>query len=300
MRQSRGEIDVGGERQERRTSPARRSISLALLGVAILPLALQPQWVEAPGQGWADLTVYHLDTRENFEFNGEVEDFFADGHAISTSLFFTLAAGLLPGVDGWLQVPYQRLEYNDARDDRLRTGIGDTNVYLRVAPLHYFGSDFPLAVRGGVKVSVGDFAVDSEVIPLGDGQTDWEIMTELGHSFYPFPAYVNGWVGYRWREPNEEAQRDFADEGFFLAQAGSNYGALGLQLLVEGMTSVTTPVIEGILLPNAERSMLQVTPKISYCVGPGVISLGARVPLGGKNLPAGTSVVVGYFTNWSL
>ena len=117
MRQSRGEIDVGGERQERRTSPARRwhSISLALLGVAILPLALQPQWVEAPGQGWADLTVYHLDTRENFEFNGEVEDFFADGHAISTSLFFTLAAGLLPGVDGWLQVPYQRREYNTHR-----------------------------------------------------------------------------------------------------------------------------------------------------------------------------------------
>lgn len=229
-----------------------------------------------------------------------MEDFFADGHAISTSLFFTLAAGLLPGVDGWLQVPYHRLEYNDARDDRLRSGIGDTNIYLRVAPLHYFGSDFPLAVRGGVKVSVGDFAVDSEVIPLGDGQTDWEIMTELGHSFYPFPAYVNGWVGYRWREPNEEAQRDFADEGFFLAQAGGNYGALGLQLVFEGMTSVTTPVIEGILLPNAERSMLQVTPKISYGVGPGVMSLGARVPLDGKNLPAGTSVVVGYFTNWSL
>ena len=63
---------------------------------------------------------------------------------------------------------------------------------------------------------------------------------------------------------------------------------------------MTTPVIEGILLPNAERSMLQVTPKISYGVGPGVISLGARVPLGGKNLPGGTSVVVGYFTNWSL
>ena len=123
---------------------------------------------------------------------------------------------------------------------------------------------------------------------------------ELGDSFYPFPAYLNGWVGYRWREPKEEAQRDFADEGFVLAQAGGNYGALGLQLVVDGMTSVTTPMIEGILLPNAERSMLQVTPKISCGVGPGVMSLGARLPLGGKNLSAGTSVVVGYFTNWSL
>ena len=272
----------------------------AVSSLLFLATSGEAQWVEAPGEGWADLTTYHLDTRESYEFNGEVRDFFAEGHAISTSIFVTLAGGLLPGVDGWIQVPYHRLTYNDARDDRLRTGIGDTNFYLRTAPLHYFGIDFPLAVRGGVKVPVGEFAVDSEIIPLGDGQTDWEVMTEVGHSFYPFPAYVSGWVGYRWREPNEEAQRDFADEGFFLAQAGGNYGSVGFQLIVEGMKSVTTPVIEGIPLPNAERSILQITPKVSYEVGPGVVSAGARIPLGGKNLPAGTSLVVGYFTNWSL
>ena len=264
MRQSRGEIDVGGERQERRTSPARRwhSISLALLGVAILPLALQPQWVEAPGQGWADLTVYHLDTRENFEFNGEVEDFFADGHAISTSLFFTLAAGLLPGVDGWLQVPYQRREYKHAS----------------TAQLSGLSTPGPRSDPPRPKAAQPTSASWTTSQPKGGACTNTLGGTAFGG----------------------RSQRDFADEGFFLAQAGSNYGALGLQLLVEGMTSVTTPVIEGILLPNAERSMLQVTPKISYGVGPGVISLGARVPLGGKNLPGGTSVVVGYFTNWSL
>ena len=76
-------------------------------------------------------------------------------------------------MDAWVQIPYHRLTYNDARDDRLRTGIGDTNLYLRVAPLHYLGFDFPWAIRGGAKVAVGDFAVDSEIIPLGDGQTDW-------------------------------------------------------------------------------------------------------------------------------
>ena len=147
---------------------------------------------------------------------------------------------------------------------------------------------------------VGDFAVDSEVIPLGDGQTDWEVMAELGHSFFPINAYVNGWVGYRWREANEQAQRDFGDEAFFLAQVGGNYGDVGLQLIVEGMKTVTTPVIEGVRLPNAERSILQITPKVSYGVGPGMLSLGARVFLDGRSLPAGTSVVAGYFTRWGL
>ena len=210
-------------------------------------------------------------------------------------------SGALPGLKPRdVSTSSIRLRFDDASDDRLRSGIGDTNFYLRIRPLHYLGSDFPLAVRGGVKVPVGDFAVASDVIPLGDGQTDWELMAEIGHSFWPFPAYVNGWVGYRWRKPNVQARRDFGDEGFFLAQAGGNRGALGFQLLVEGMKSVTTGVFEGIPVPNAERALLQVTPKVSYAVGPGTLSVGARIFLAGKNLPAGTSLVLGYFSRWSL
>ena len=272
-----------------------------VLGLAALATSAEAQWVELPGEGWVDLTVYYIDTREHFGFDGEVRDFFADGHAVSTSAFLTVAAGILPGVDGWLQVPYHRLQFDDAGDDRLRSGIGDTNLYLRIRPLHYLGSDFPFAVRAGAKVPVGDFAVDDfNIIPLGDGQTDWELMAEIGHSFWPFPAYVNGWVGYRWRSPNVQARRDFGDEGFFLAQAGGNRGALGFQLLVEGMKSVTTGVFEGIPVPNAERALFQVTPKVSYAVGPGTVSVGARISLAGKNLPAGTSLVLGYFSRWSL
>ena len=255
---------------------ARAGVWLAI-ALAALATSAEAQWVETPGRGWADLTVYHLDTRQVFDIDGSVIDFFADGHAVSTSAFLTVAAGILPGVDGWLQVPYQRLDYEDAADDQVRSGIGDSNFYLRVQPLRYLGSDFPLAIRGGVKVPVGDFSVSSEVIPLGDGQTDWLLITEVGHSFYPFPAYMSGWVGYRWRESNREARRDFGDEGFFLAQAGANHGRLGFQLIVEGMESVTTPVIEGVPLPNAERSILTVTPKISYGVASGTLSAGPRL-----------------------
>ncbi len=280
----------------------RRALGLGLLGLlhVACPVIGRAQWVESPGRGWIDVSVYHLDTREAFEFDGRVRDFFADGHAVSTSVFLTLAAGLAPGVDGWVQVPYHRLRYDDARDDRLRTGIGDTNLYLRAAPLSYLGFDFPFAIRGGAKISVGDFAVNSEVIPLGDGQTDWEVIAELGHSFWPTNAYANGWIGYRWRKPNDAAQRDFADEAFFLAQVGGIVRSVGLQLIVEGMKSVTTPVIEGVALPNAERSILQITPKASYSLGPGMLSLGARVPVDGKNLPAGTALVVGYFSSWTI
>lgn len=257
------------------------------------------QWVEEPGRGWVDVTLYHQDTREAFGVDGGVREFFGEGHAVSTSLFVTGAVGLFSGVDAWIQVPYHRLEFTDLAGDRRRTGVGDIRLYLRVRPTEYLGVSFPLTIRGGVKVPVGDFTVNSEVIPLGDGQTDWELMAEVGHSFYPFPAYVNGWVGYRWREQHEETDRDFGDEVFFLAQAGGNAGNVLFQLVAEGWDG-GTPVVEGFRIPSAERSLFQVTPTVGYRLGPGSAEVGVRIPLAGENLPAGEALVLGYFASWGL
>lgn len=286
-------------------APALEAAWRLPLGLTAAALLLAPrpggaQWVEEPGEGWIDVTVYHQDTRKQFGIDGDKQRIFADGHSIATSVFVTVAAGVYPGVDVWAQAPWQRLDFDDAAGERLRTGIGDTRFYLRVKPTEYLdGFDLPLAVRGGVKLPLGDFDVDSEVIPLGDGQRDWELMAELGHSFFPFPAYVNGWVGYRWRELNEESLQDWGDEVFFLAQAGVDVDSFGLQLVVEGWDG-KTPIIEKIRVPTAERSMLQVTPTLSYSVGPGSVKGGARIPVAGTNLAAGTTAVVGYFTRWSF
>lgn len=273
--------------------------ALLFAGLLLHPCDGTAQWVEEPGRGWIDVTLYHQDTREAYGVDGEVRRMFTEGHAVSTSLFVTGAIGLFRGVDAWAQVPYSRLEFTDLAGRRLRTGIGDSRLYLRVRPTEYFDVSLPLAIRGGVKAPVGDFAVNSEVIPLGDGQTDWEIMAEVGHSFHPFPAYVNGWIGYRWREKNEETLQDFGDEVFFLAQAGGNAGDVLFQLVVEGFDG-GTPRIEGFEVPTASRSLFQVTPTLGYEIGPGAAKAGARIPLAGENLPAGTAFVFGYFTSWSF
>lgn len=243
-----------------------------------------------------DVSVFHLDTREAFHSDGEVLAFdpFTRGHAVSTSAFATVAMGLFPGVDAWLQVPFQRLRFDDLGGERLRTGIGDTRFYLRVQPGRYFGSGLPLAVRGGAKVPVGDFAVDAEVIPLGDGQRDWELVLELGHSFHPVPAYAGVWIGHRWRETNLESRRDFGDEVFFLLSTGIEFGRLGASLIAEGWDG-GAPVIEGLPIASASRSMLRLTPTLSYALGVGAAKVGVQIPVRGTNLPAGNTLVIGYF-----
>lgn len=277
-----------------------RGATAAFLVLVLAPSAVPAQWLEEPGRGWVDLSVYHQDTGEVYGSDGVVRSFFAGGRAVSTSIFLTVAGGLAPHLDAWVQVPYHRLRYDDVQADRRRTGIGDTRLYLRTAPLALFGVDAPLALRAGVKLPVSDFEVDTEVIPLGDGQRDWEILVEVGHSFHPLPAYVSGWVGYRWRQANDETFQQFGDEVFFLAKGGASRGRWSLELIAEGERTVTQPSVAGLPFSNLRRRLLTLTPNLGLAVGPGTAKIGARFSVSGANLPAGTALTAGYFTGWSF
>lgn len=275
----------------------RDLLTVGLLAMAVMVPAAPPlaaQWVEAPRKGWVQFALYHHDTGEEFNFDGVRRDIRNGGHAVATSSFITAAFGVVDGVDVWVQLPYHRIDYSDFGGDRVRSGVGDVRAHVRVAPLSYVGSDLPLAIRAGVKLPVGDFPLDAEIIPLGEGQRDYELMLELGHSFYPRPAYVMGWAGYRWREENFERRQDFGDEAFFLVAVGGNVRKWGYKLTAEGWDG-SAPILEGIRIENASRKMAHVTPSISYTVGAGALEFGGRFPLSGQNLPAGPAFVFGYF-----
>jgi hypothetical protein len=61
-----------------------------------------------------------------------------------------------------------------------------------------------------------------------------------------------------------------------------------------------TPVFEGIPVRSARREMLQTIPTLLIPVWKGQVEIGGRLPLSGRNLPAGPALVLGYFMNWSL
>lgn len=274
---------------------------LILIGVALgaSPAGSCAQWVEPPGEGWVQVALYHHDTHTVFGSEGNTERIFASGHSVATSLYTTAAVGLVPGLDTWVQVPVHRLVFEDAAGRHERTGLGDPRMYLRLGPeVVRRSSPLAVAVRAGVKWPGGDFPVDAEVIPLGEGQRDWEVMIEGGHAFRHRPLYVKGWVGHRWRETNEETARDPGDEWFaYVAAGGRFFERLTWKLAVEGWTS-RTPKIQGISVPSAQREMLQVLPRIGWPFGGGRAEVGARIPLAGRNLPAGPALVLGYFVDW--
>lgn len=301
---ARGAETVGGPPQlagppRRALERSRHVLTMAALGL-MAPAGLGAQWVEKPGEGWVQLVVYHLDTTREYGPTGDEQDYFADGHVVSTSAFLTASAGLFRGVDAWVQVPYHFLTFDDAAGDRSENGIGDPKLFLRLGP-GALGLQpprgFAAALRGGVKLPVDTLPIDSEIVPLTEGQRDWELLLELGRSFYPLPLYAQGWIGYRWREENEGRSRDLGNEKLAFLAVGGSAGPFSWQLAAEGLWGAT-PILEGLAIETAERKLVQLLPKVGWRAGPGAVELGGRIPVDGQNLPAGSALSFGYFTRW--
>ncbi len=64
--------------------------------------------------------------------------------------------------------------------------------------------------------------------------------------------------------------------------------------MLEGWSGAS-PIIQGIVIASARQSILQLLPTTGWRVGPGALEAGLRVPLAGRNLPAGPALSLGYF-----
>lgn len=279
-------------------------VGIWLVAASALVSVSHGQWIEAPGTGWASLRVAHQDTQMRFDENGTVEAYFnEDARSITTTVRFSGALGLWRGLDVWVDVPYHRLAFNDVTRDRLTSGIADPRFFLRVGPSLIGIDDLPVAaaLRGGVKFPVGDFQISAEQISLSQGQRDWELLLEVGKSLHPWPVYIMAWGGYRWRETNADIERKPGDEWLFYGAAGGSIDRFQWKLALDGQFG-QPPVrrdFGNLKLDRDRRELVQVIPTLGWRIGPGALEAGVRLPVHGRNLPAGPVFTLGYFFSWN-
>jgi len=290
-------------RQRRRSTGAgvpcsRFAGCILLAGMLLVASPAGGQWVSSPGEGWVDLTLIHHDTRREFDTTASRRRIFADGRALTRSVFLTANVGLFRGLDTWIQVPLHHLRFDDAGGERRSSGFGDPRAWLRVGPELFGLAPWPVAIRGGVKIDSGTFELDAEVVPLGEGQGDFEILLELGRSFHPRPLWTSGWIGHRWRLENAGAGIRPGNERFWWWSVGGNAGEIGWQGALEGLSGEPW-IVQNLTIATARREIVQLFMKADYPVGPGRASLGVRAPLSGRNLPGGAALTAGYFFRWS-
>lgn len=250
------------------------------------------------GAGWVQLSLYGQGADEFYNHLGDRQPFLADSEFDTRSVFLTGAVGLVQGVEIWAQVPFHRLRVEATSGSSTSTGFGDLRAAARVGS-ELFGLDFPLALRAGVKVPGSDFPVDATVLPLSEGQADWELSLESGRSLGVLPLYVMGWVGYRWRGENEEAARKPGDERYAHLALGGMAGDLAWEVAADGLWGLA-PEAQGIRLTGERRRLIQLLPTEGYQVGSGRIELTGQIPLSGRNLPTGHGLSLGYRWAWGM
>jgi hypothetical protein len=202
------------------------------------------------------------------------------------------------GLELWAQVPVHNLDVESPGGDSRSSGLGDIRVAARLGS-ELFGLDFPLSVRLGAKFPGSDFPVDATVLPLTEGQRDWEVSLESGFQLPGRSEYLMGWMGYRWREENRDAAREPGDELFASATVGGAVGTISWALTADALWG-GTPLAQGFELPGDKRRLLQLLPTIGSQVGPGRLEATAQVPVSGQNLPVGVGISIGYRLAWGL
>jgi hypothetical protein len=282
----------------------RGSILAALTGLLLLGAPASAQWPVGTGNFWGKLSFFHHQTTEQFRADGSKKPFInSNAESISQAIFLDLNVGLTDRLDLWLQAPYYDLEFNDDSGDRKSTGIGDIRLSARFNLLQLRGGSLPITARFTTKFPVNDFPIDAEIIPVGEGQFDFEAWLEGGISLWPLPAYSVLWVGYRWRLENTETTRKPGDEVVFLAELGGTelLGGLGGKLVLDGIFG-RPGKIQGIQLGSVdEREILYLAPTLFYnFTSQTILEVGVRIPLRGKNYPAGGPFQIGVFHQGSF
>ena len=277
-------------------------VVLTLLGAAFDVSA--GAWTLQRGQFWSKITYFQQRTEEwyigkgRFGTPGTRAPYDFKGQYESRAVFFEGLYGVTDRLDLGLQVPYFDQSFANAAFAAPRTDTGLSDVRV-LAKLRLLAKPLVLALKTGVKMPTGEFKNEDGLIPVGEGQWDFDFIGQAGRSFWPLPLYSNIDLGYRVRTRNEQIDRDPGDEWFLNAELGYQ---LVRQLMLLGKCEVlrSDPAIDffgDFEIETGIKRITYLTPTLLYAVGQRTtVEAAVRFSLNGRNFPAGRQLVLGLAT----
>ena len=282
----------------------KRLLWLCLL-LAAPVAAAAGAWTLPQGKLWTKVAFFRQQTDEWYlaspEFvDGEIEEtgtrrpYRFNGQYDSKAVFAEAHYGVTDRLDVGAQVPFFAQQYDD--DTRLNSpsdaGLGDVRVFAKYRVL---SKPALVSVKVGTKAPTGDFRNEDGVVPVGEGQWDFDFVGQVGRSFWPLPLYANLDLGYRVRLKNDEVDRDPGDEWFFNAELGVNLGSrLLLMTKLEGLRSGPSTDFGSIENRSQIKRITYLSPTLMVGLwDETAVEVGMRYSLSGRNFPAGHQVVMG-------
>ncbi len=234
------------------------------------------------------------DTTERYFLDGERIPYFFDGRNQTRALFFEYVGGLTNRMDIKVQLPVFDVSFDDLSDERQSAGLGD----LRIEPRYNLIRDpVVLTVGGTIKFPTGEFINDAEIVPVGEGQYDFDVFAEVGRSLWPANGYVTGKIGYRFRTENPETGIAFGDEILWSTELGYRFSPkLSSKILFRGLHGFESTSF-GLDIQTLRREIVYIEPGIHLNLTPTHgIELTVPISLRGRNWPAGPVFTVNFIS----
>ena len=249
-------------------------------------------WTLPAGQNWLQIGFMFQNTSERHFLDGSRIPYFFDGRNRTRALFFDYQRGLTDRLDVKVQFPIFRISYDDLAADRTSTGPGDLRLEARY---NFVKSPLVATVGGTIKFPTGEFVNDAEIVPVGEGQYDFDLFVEVGRSLWPKPGYVTGKIGYRWRAKNEETGIDHGDEIIWQIELGWHiHRRVMVKGLLRGLYGLDSTTF-GLVIDSLRREAVYFQPGVTFAITEtSGIELTVPISLRGRNWPAGPLVAILY------
>ena len=261
-------------------------------------------WTFPKGQLWTKLTFMTQDTGESYIGvprpgipRGEREPNLLNGEYSSRAFFFDTFYGVTDNFSIGVQVPFFNQTFEDQELTALfggpvsSTGFSDIRVFLK-----HKVTNGPVvsSLKFGFKAPTGKFENTQGLIPVGEGQWDFDFIVQVGRSFWPFSAYANADIGYRLRMKNKEVERDPGDELFWIAEFGYQWTDKLLTVIkYEGIEGKETTSL-GLQLSGDVKKIQYISPAVLFNATESyAIEAGLRISISGQYFPAGPVFQVG-------
>ena len=286
----------------------KQSLLSVSIGILAFPgLLFAGAWTLPQGTLWTKAAVFQQSTRESYLADTRLHDgvlfhpgdrltYPFEGEFDATAVYVDLIYGVTDRFDLGVQIPYLDRAYADTTrpESPAERGLGDIRI---AAKWRVLKDPAQFSIKLGAKMPNAEFSNQDGLIPVGEGQWDFDFVGQLGKSFWPLPLYVNLDLGYRVRTVNEQRtiQRDPGDEWFFTAEAGYN---LTSRLLLIGKYELlrSDPATDfGFLVVESQiKQITYFTPTLVYKLSERLtVELAVPVSLSGRNFPAGHQLVFG-------
>ena len=220
-----------------------RMVPVFIVALSILAprAAFAGAWTLEKGQVWSKITGLYQATGKHYGQDGDASKFPADYTA--QEVYFDVFYGVTKRFDVGVQFAAINRKFENFTADRHRSmfgyrakesGLGDIRAFAKINLVH---EPVVGTLKLGIKTPSGEFRAAPEAMSASDGQWDFEVIAQIGRSYWPTPVYANIDLGYRLRQTNDTIHYNPDDEMIYNAEVGgSPTEMLNLALKLEGIS----------------------------------------------------------------